>query len=658
MRNWIKKWDLSIVYRAMLVILDVLFINVSSFIALWVRFNMQMNEIPIEYAQSVKDNMITNTLVTVIIFFAFRLYSSLWRFASVKELFYVIEACLISVVFNMLFYFLKYQPIYRSYFFIYAVVLFLLTCLSRFSYRFLRFLYRANSHGGHMRHTMIIGAGEACNIVMKELELSRELDAKICCIIDDNSRKHGTYIHGVKVVGDRNTIIENAKRYGITEIIVAIPSADKKEQQKILQICQQVPNCELKLLPGVYQLVNGEVTVSKLRNVEIEDLLGREPIQITTEKIGRYVSDKVVLVTGGGGSIGSELCRQIAANGVKQLIIFDIYENNAYDIQQELKTKYPNLDLVVLIGSVRNGRKVNSLFAKYRPDIVYHAAAHKHVPLMEDSPNEAIKNNVFGTYKVALAADRFKASKFVLISTDKAVNPTNIMGASKRMCEMIIQMFSNHSKTEYVAVRFGNVLGSNGSVIPLFKKQIEAGGPVTVTHPDIIRYFMTIPEAVSLVLQAGASAKGGEIFVLDMGEPVKIVDLAKNLIRLSGYTLGKDIEIKYTGLRPGEKLYEELLMDEEGLQATENELIHIGKPIEFDEELFIKKLADLYKEAYAENDQMKYIVHDIVPTYHLREADIERDNRILKTLHDEFSDISSELPSAFLEQGIEDKVIK
>lgn len=658
MRNWIKKWDLSIVYRAMLVILDVLFINVSSFIALWVRFNMQMNEIPIEYAQSVKDNMITNTLVTVIIFFAFRLYSSLWRFASVKELFYVIEACLISVVFNMLFYFLKYQPIYRSYFFIYAVVLFLLTCLSRFSYRFLRFLYRANSHGGHMRHTMIIGAGEACNIVMKELELSRELDAKICCIIDDNSRKHGTYIHGVKVVGDRNTIIENAKRYGITEIIVAIPSADKKEQQKILQICQQVPNCELKLLPGVYQLVNGEVTVSKLRNVEIEDLLGREPIQITTEKIGRYVSDKVVLVTGGGGSIGSELCRQIAANGVKQLIIFDIYENNAYDIQQELKTKYPNLDLVVLIGSVRNGRKVNSLFAKYRPDIVYHAAAHKHVPLMEDSPNEAIKNNVFGTYKVALAADRFKASKFVLISTDKAVNPTNIMGASKRMCEMIIQMFSNHSKTEYVAVRFGNVLGSNGSVIPLFKKQIEAGGPVTVTHPDIIRYFMTIPEAVSLVLQAGASAKGGEIFVLDMGEPMKIVDLAKNLIRLSGYTLGKDIEIKYTGLRPGEKLYEELLMDEEGLQATENELIHIGKPIEFDEELFIKKLADLYKEAYAETDQMKYIVHDIVPTYHLREADIERDNRILKTLHDEFSDISSELPSAFLEQGIEDKVIK
>ena len=658
MKNWIKKWDLSAVYKIMLVLLDIIFINASSFLALWVRFNMQMDEIPPEYMESVREIVIANTLVTVIIFFIFRLYSSLWRFASIKELTYIVEACLVSVLFNMLAYFMTYRPIYRSYFIIYAVSLFLLTCLSRFSYRLLRLMYRANLHGGHMRHTMIIGAGEACNVVMKELELSRELDAKICCVIDDNPRKHGTYIHGVKVVGDRNSIVENAKRYGITEIIVAIPSADKKEQQKILQICQQVPNCELKLLPGVYQLVNGEVTVSKLRNVEIEDLLGRDPIQITTEKIGRYVSDKVVLVTGGGGSIGSELCRQIAANGVRQLIIFDIYENNAYDIQQELKAKYPNLDLVVLIGSVRNGRKVNSVFAKYRPDIVYHAAAHKHVPLMEDSPNEAIKNNVFGTYKVALAADRFKASKFVLISTDKAVNPTNIMGASKRMCEMIIQMFSNHSKTEYVAVRFGNVLGSNGSVIPLFKKQIEAGGPVTVTHPDIIRYFMTIPEAVSLVLQAGASAKGGEIFVLDMGEPVKIADLAKNLIRLSGYTLGKDIDIKYTGLRPGEKLYEELLMDEEGLQDTENALIHIGKPIEFDEDEFVKNLEELYKEAYAETNRMKYIVHDIVPTYHLREADIERDKKILKRLHDDFPDTSSELPSAFLEQGIADRETK
>ena len=401
--------------------------------------------------------------------------------------------------------------------------------------------------------------------------------------------------------------------------------------------------------------MNGEVSVSKLRNVEIEDLLGRDPIKITTEKIGRYVSDKVVLVTGGGGSIGSELCRQIAANGVRQLIIFDIYENNAYDIQQELKQKYPNLDLVVLIGSVRNGRKVDSVFAQYRPDIVYHAAAHKHVPLMEDSPNEAIKNNVFGTYKVALAADKYGVSKFVLISTDKAVNPTNIMGASKRMCEMIIQVFNNRSKTEYVAVRFGNVLGSNGSVLPLFKKQIEAGGPVTVTHPDIIRYFMTIPEAVSLVLQAGSSAKGGEIFVLDMGQPVKIADLARNLIRLSGYKEDVDIEIKYTGLRPGEKLYEELLMAEEGLESTENELIHIGKPIEFDEDEFLKDLENLYKAAYAETDHMKRIVKKIIPTYHLREADIIRDRKIQESWKKDFPDASSNLPSAFLNRGIADK---
>lgn len=649
-----RKWDLSIVYRVMLVVLDIAFINVSSFLALWLRFNMHIQEIPPEYWDSAWDVAWFNTLVTVGIFALLKLYTSLWRFASVKELVYIVEACALSVLVNLLSYFLTYRPIYRSYFVLYAATLFLLTCLSRFSYRLLRLLYRGNRHGRHMRNTMIIGAGEACNLVMKELELSTYLDSKICCIIDDNERKHGTYIHGVRVVGGRNQIVEAANRYAINEIILAIPSASKGEQQEILDICQKVENCELKILPGVYQLVNGEVTVSKLRNVEIEDLLGRAPIEIRAEKIARYVSDKVVLVTGGGGSIGSELCRQIAANGVRQLIIFDIYENNAYDIQQELKSKYPNLDLVVLIGSVRNGRKVNSVFAHYRPDIVYHAAAHKHVPLMEDSPNEAIKNNVFGTYKVALAADRFGAQKFVLISTDKAVNPTNIMGASKRMCEMVIQTFSYHSKTEYVAVRFGNVLGSNGSVIPLFRKQIEAGGPVTVTHPDIIRYFMTIPEAVSLVLQAGASAKGGEIFVLDMGRPVKIADLAKNLIRLSGYTVGKDIEIKYTGLRPGEKLYEELLMDEEGLQNTENELIHIGKPIDFDEEEFLADLAQLYHEAYAETDQMKMIVKKIVPTYHLREADIIRDKKIQESLKDEFPDVSSELPSAFLDRGIAD----
>lgn len=650
-----EKWDLSATYKIMLVILDIIFINLSSFLALWVRFNMSISEIPLEYGAWAEDMVIFNTIFTVLVFFAMHLYSSLWRFASVKELVSIIQACLISVVANVIAYTFMFYSMYRSYFVLYPTFLFILTCFSRFSYRVVRYWYRSSIHGGHMRRTMIIGAGEACNVAMKELELSRELDAKICCIIDDNPRKHGTYIHGVKVVGDRNTILDYAKRYGITEIIIAIPSADKKDQREILEICRQVPNCELKTLPGLYQLVNGEVTVEKLRHVEIEDLLGRDPIRIQTEVIGHYVADKVVLVTGGGGSIGSELCRQIAANGVRQLIIFDIYENNAYDIQQELRGKYPNLDLVVLIGSVRNGRKVNSVFAKYRPDIVFHAAAHKHVPLMEDSPNEAIKNNVFGTYKVALAADRFRASKFVLISTDKAVNPTNIMGASKRMCEMVVQMFSRHSKTEFVAVRFGNVLGSNGSVIPLFRKQILEGGPVTVTHPDIIRYFMTIPEAVSLVLQAGASAKGGEIFVLDMGQPVKIADLAKNLIELSGYTVGKDIEIKYTGLRPGEKLYEELLMDEEGLQSTDNELIHIGRPIEFDEKLFQKQLADLYQKAYSENEDMKHLVSEIVPTYHIREADVIRDEKIMESLHDEYPDTGSALPSAFLEQGIADK---
>lgn len=657
MKEWMKKWDLSAIYKVFLVLLDIVFVNTSSFLALWIRFNMYTVDIPIEYYTSVKEMVIPNTIATLIVFAIFKLYTSLWRYASIKELVNIIEACVVCMLLNILGYYLTYRPIYRSYFVLYGASLFLLTCMSRFSYRLIRLLYRSNLHGAHMRNTMIIGAGEACNVVMKELELSTKLDSKLCCIIDDNPRKHGTYIHGVKVVGGRDTILENAQKYGITEIIIAIPSASKAEQRKMLEICQKVPNCDLKILPGVYQLVNGDVTVSKLRHVEIEDLLGRDPVQITTEKIGRYVSDKVVLVTGGGGSIGSELCRQIAANGVRQLIIFDIYENNAYDIQQELRAKYPYLDLVVLIGSVRNGRKLNSVFAEYRPDIVYHAAAHKHVPLMEDSPNEAIKNNVFGTYKVALAADRFGAQKFVLISTDKAVNPTNIMGASKRMCEMIIQMFNNHSKTEYVAVRFGNVLGSNGSVIPLFKKQIEAGGPVTVTHPDIIRYFMTIPEAVSLVLQAGASAKGGEIFVLDMGQPVKIADLARNLIQLSGYVPDRDIEIKYTGLRPGEKLYEELLMDEEGLQATENELIHIGKPIEFDEDEFAKDLAALYEEAYAETKEMKQIVHKIVPTYHLREADIERDRKIQESLHDEFPDHNSELPSAFLDQTVADSAL-
>lgn len=465
---------------------------------------------------------------------------------------------------------------------------------------------------------MIIGAGEAANLIIRDIVGSRYTHMQIKCLIDDDPNKQGRYIQGIKVVGGREKIKQSVDAYAIDEIFIAMPSVSKSVISGIIEICKDT-TCKLRTLPGMYQLVNGEVNVSQLKDVDVEDLLGRDPIVVDLESILGYVQDRCVLVTGGGGSIGSELCRQIAAHKPSRLIIVDIYENNAYDIQQELKQKFPEMDLVVLIASVRNTNRINAIFEKYKPDIVYHAAAHKHVPLMEESPNEAIKNNVMGTWKTAQAAADHGAKKFVLISTDKAVNPTNIMGASKRICEMIIQVFNKHYSTEFVAVRFGNVLGSNGSVIPLFKRQIEMGGPVTVTHPDIIRYFMTIPEAVSLVLQAGAYAKGGEIFVLDMGAPVKILDLAKNLIRLSGYKVDEDIKIEFTGLRPGEKLYEELLMDEEGLQETENKLIHIGRPIEFDEELFFKQLEDLDKATKLECTDIKSMIKDIVPTYIPRE---------------------------------------
>ncbi len=640
----IGKINRLIIYRIFLVIYDVLAVIASSLIAVHIRFEFIDGEIPTEYYESVNDMQIWCILATVLIFGMFRLYHSLWRYASTRELINITWACLASGIVGVAIYFTFDKPIFRSYFFAYSVILFLFTCAIRFSYRMLRMVIREHSHTEYMQQTMIIGAGEACNILMRELRLSKELDAKICCVIDDDKEKHGTYLHGIRIVGGRDVILEYAEKYQVTEIIVAMPSANKETVSQILDICQKVPNCKLKILPGVYQLVNGEVSVSDIRHVEIEDLLGREVTPLIHEEIGKYVTNKVVLVTGGGGSIGSELCRQIAANGVRKLIIFDVYENNAYEIQQELRKKYVNLDLVVLIGSVRNGRKLESVFRKYRPNIVFHAAAHKHVPLMETSPNEAIKNNVFGTYKTAYAADKYRVEKFVLISTDKAVNPTNIMGASKRMCEMVVQTYNSRSNTEFVAVRFGNVLGSNGSVIPLFKKQIAAGGPVTVTHPDIIRYFMTIPEAVSLVLRAGGSAKGGEIFVLDMGEPVKIDDLAKKLIQLSGYKLGEDIQIQYTGLRPGEKLYEELLLSEEGLEATENKLIHIGKPIPFDEEEFLIQLDKLYREAYAESVHMKQIVHEIVPTYTLRPEDMEADRALQDTWQKEFIDTSTNLP--------------
>ena len=600
---------------ALLVLLDVLVVAVSGFLALYIRFDFKFQNMDMSFMKTELTTLPLHILITLALFVLFKLYRSVWRFASATEFINVVGACTTSIVAEYVYMFaLKmYMPV--SYYLLKYVILLAAVTSIRFMYRFLRLVQELRSgRKTDRKRLMIVGGGEAGAIIIKELQGSRYLDQKVCCIIDDDVTKHGKYIRGVQIVGGREDIVKVAHEYNIDEIIIAMPSVEKSETRDILHICKET-GCDLKVLPGLYQMINGEVVTSKLRKVEIEDLLGREPIKVDLQQVAGYVSGKNVLVTGGGGSIGSELCRQIALHHPKRLIIVDIYENNAYDIQQELKKQHPELDLVVLIASVRNTNRMETIFERYRPDIVYHAAAHKHVPLMEDSPNEAIKNNVFGTYKTAKAADKYGVKRFVLISTDKAVNPTNIMGASKRICEMIIQMMNNHSKTDYVAVRFGNVLGSNGSVIPLFKKQIEQGGPVTVTHPDIIRYFMTIPEAVSLVLQAGAYAKGGEIFILDMGEPVKIMDLALNLIRLSGYRPFEDIEIQFTGLRPGEKLYEELLMSEEGLQDTENKLIHIGKPIEFDEVLFKKQLDELAGIANKDSADIRKKVQEIVPTY-------------------------------------------
>lgn len=627
----LKKEKQALINKLFLVIVDALSVALCSFLGLLMRFEMDVSHIPVPYMMAVERMVPAFIVITLLIFWAAKLYHTLWRFANSRELVGIVAAVAGSTIFTIIYSYFTYNAVPRSFFAIYFICLLICVCFTRYSTIIIRTLIKSRNHGRHARNTMIIGAGEAGNMVMKELIMSNYLDARIKCFIDDDKHKQNNYIHGVKVVGGRDKIIESVKKYDINEIIIAMPSIGKKTTKEIVDICKDT-NCDLKILPGVYQFVTGDLDLSMIRNVQIEDLLGRETVDVDVQSIMSYVSKKCILVTGGGGSIGSELCRQIAANHPRRLIILDIYENNAYDIQQELKQKYPHLDLIVLIGSVRNTNRVNSIFEQYRPEIVYHAAAHKHVPLMEDSPNEAIKNNVFGTYKVATAADRYGAKRFVLISTDKAVNPTNIMGASKRMCEMIVQSFNNRSDTDFVAVRFGNVLGSNGSVIPLFKKQIEAGGPVTVTHPDVVRYFMTIPEAVSLVLEAGATAKGGEIFVLDMGEPVRIDDLARNLIRLSGYTVGEDIEIEYTGLRPGEKLFEELLMNEEGLQQTANKMIYVGKPIEFDEDEFLRNLEKLYTYAYDETDQMKAMISKIVPTYHIRPEDKKRDALKLKRM--------------------------
>lgn len=618
-----KPFNVKLFYRrTCLIVYDIISVILASYMALIMRYGFEMSEIPDHFVDPINRFLPLNIIITLIILYLFRMYNSLWAFAGETELQNLVMASVLSSILQAVgiqfFRTPGQQAVPGSYYFLYMFLLISCIFASRFSYRFFRSLKHKKQNKKNSISVMVIGAGEAANIIIKEIVNSNFSTMVIRCIIDDDSGKWGRFIQGIKVVGGRDRIIECADIFGIDEIIVAMPSISRAELSEILDICKET-NCKLRSLPGMYQLVNGEVSVSKLRDVEVEDLLGRDPIEVDMDSILGYVKGKRVLVTGGGGSIGSELCRQIASHQPSMLLILDIYENSVYDVQQELQTRYPELELVVLIASVRNTNRMNWIFEHYKPEIVYHAAAHKHVPLMETSPNEAIKNNVFGTWKTAYAAAMNGTKRFVMISTDKAVNPTNIMGASKRICEMIIQTFNKHYDTEFVAVRFGNVLGSNGSVIPLFKKQIMAGGPVTVTHPDIIRYFMTIPEAVSLVLQAGAYCKGGEIFVLDMGKPVKILDLAKNLIRLSGYRVDEDIKIEFTGLRPGEKLYEELLMAEEGMKETANKLIHIGKPIEIDEMRFFAQLKELKEASKNESCDIRPLVKEIVPTYHYEE---------------------------------------
>ncbi len=610
--------------KLFLVCYDICAVIISCLLALLVRFDFQFQKIEADYLDKGIQLFWTASLITLICFYVFRLYTSLWSYAGAMELMYICCACFVDTLLTTLYVLIVYgngiqQPMPRSFYLLYGVFLLLFTVAGRYSYRAARQVRtRLTDQREQRKNVLIIGAGAAGNALIKEIVDSTFINMNIAGAIDDDEMKQGSYIHGIKVFGGREMIPDLVELLHIHEIIIAIPSAPPKKVKELLEICKET-GCELKRLPGMYQLVNGDVSVTNLKNVDVNDLLGREPIEVDLDSIMGYVTGQVVMVTGGGGSIGSELCRQVASHNPKQLIIVDIYENSAYEIQQELRRKFPQLDLITLIASVRNTKRMDDIFAYYKPQIVYHAAAHKHVPLMEDSPNEAVKNNVLGTWKVVQAADRYHVRRFVLISTDKAVNPTNIMGASKRVCEMIIQTYNNRSKTEYVAVRFGNVLGSNGSVIPLFQKQIASGGPVTVTHPDIIRYFMTIPEAVSLVLQAGAYAKGGEIFVLDMGEPVKILDLAKNLILLSGHKPGEDIQITFTGLRPGEKLYEEMLMKEEGLQETANKLIHIGRPIQFDEAEFLRQLEELRDYVVEEPRDIRQYVQRIVPTYSIQQ---------------------------------------
>ena len=609
--------------RTLIILYDLMVVWVAGVLALLLRFDLSFSKIPDNFLENMQAVLLLNMFATVIIFTVNRLYSSLWAYAGVVEMQRIILAVFETTIVEVLISMIKEKNgegyfLPRTYHFLYFFILLLLSAGIRFLYRTVRMQItsRVNSANVQTSRVMLIGAGETGHMVIRDVLSSASVMKELCCIIDDDKNKVGSYINGIKVVGDRYSIPENAEKFKINEIIIAIPSASRKELSELINICTST-GCKLKITPSVTEIMEGHISATLLRDVSVEDLLGREPVNVELDLVMGYVSGKTVLVTGGGGSIGSELCRQIAGHKPKQLIIVDIYENNAYDIELELRHNFPELNLVVLIASVRNLDRLDSIFDTYRPNLVYHAAAHKHVPLMENSPNEAIKNNVLGTYNTVKTADKYGVERFVLISTDKAVNPTNVMGASKRICEMIIQTFGHHSKTEFVAVRFGNVLGSNGSVIPLFKKQIENGGPVTVTHPDIIRYFMTIPEAVSLVLQAGAYAKGGEIFILEMGEPVKIRDLAKNIIRLSGFVPDRDIKIEFSGLRPGEKLYEELLMEEEGLRDTDNKLIHIGRAIEMDEDKFKSELEEIIELAFTEpsGEKIREAIRKIVPTY-------------------------------------------
>ena len=600
---------------ACLVLADLILINLSAFLALYIRFEFDFRQL---YATTFLRDMLIyagiNSACTILIFHILKLYNSLWEFASVSELVRITLGCFFSAVFYMVGMFMLHLTVPRSFPAIYMLILCLLCGALRLSYRCVR-RTRAGLRSEGEKRTMLIGGGQAGAIALREFQTSPRSENKVVCIIDDAPNKVGSYLGGVKIVGGRSAIARMAEKYDIDEIILAIPSASRQEKLQILNYCHNT-SCTLRTLPGICQLANGEVRIEQIREVDIEDLLGRETVKIDLDEVAAYITGKTVLVTGGGGSIGSELCRQAAAQRPKRLIIFDIYENNAYDIQMELRRTHPELDLVVLIGSVRDRARVMQVFDRYRPDLVCHAAAHKHVPLMETSPFEAIKNNVFGTYNVAQAADRFGTQRFILISTDKAVNPTNVMGASKRLCEMIVQMMNDRSATEYVAVRFGNVLGSAGSVIPLFRKQIRSGGPVTVTDKRVIRYFMTIPEAVQLIFQAGAYARGGEIFVLDMGEPVRIDDLARNMIRLSGFEPDVDIPVVYTGLRPGEKLYEELLLSGEGMQKTKNDLIYIGHEIAFDPAAFEENLMLLRAIPETDEPALRAKLRELVPTFH------------------------------------------